>query len=90
MDYNFIYEALLVLMTGAITFFLVPVLKNQGIYFWVLTAVKAAEEVYKEVEKSGLIKEGFVRDFLKAKHIPISEETLILFIKRAVTELRKG
>lgn len=90
MDYNFIWEAVMILLSGIISYYLIPYLKNQGLYFWVLTAVKAAEEIYSDVEKAGIIKEDMVRQFLLDRGIFINEALVTIFIKRAVTELKKG
>lgn len=87
-------NALVVLFTTLITVFLIPYIKSRtteqkydNISFWVEKAVKAAEQIYKESEKSGAIKYNHVVTFLRNKGINIDEEELKNLIESEVLKL---
>ena len=68
---------------------LAPFLKTVFGQFIVSIGVKAAEQAYKEFEKSGPQKKQYVLDWLKEKGITIDPLDLDKFIDSAVKELDK-
>jgi hypothetical protein len=68
---------------------LAPFLKTAFGQFIVSIGVKAAEQAYKEMEKSGEKKKQYVLDWLKQKGIIIDPVDLDKFIDSAVKDLEK-
>jgi hypothetical protein len=68
---------------------LAPFLKTAFGQFIVSIGVKAAEQAYKEMEKSGDKKKQYVLDWLKQKGIIIDPVDLDKFIDSAVKDLEK-
>ena len=68
---------------------LAPFLKTAFGQFIVSIGVKAAEQAYKEMKKSGDKKKQYVLDWLKQKGINIDPMDLDKFIDSAVKDLEK-
>ncbi|MDI9475676.1 MAG: phage holin, LLH family, partial [Bacillota bacterium] len=78
-----------IIITGLIIpFIMQKTTKEQrdNICFWVSTAVKAAEMIYKEAGQ-GKLKKEYVVNFLVARGINITEQELDTLIEAAVKEL---
>ena len=85
--------ALIGLLGTIITYVAVPYFKakttkeqRDGMYFWVKTAVAAAEMIYNEKGK-GLLKKEYVVAFLVERGINININELEVLIEAAVKEL---
>jgi hypothetical protein len=100
MDYTELFTQmtpLLISLLGVLlTYCLVPWLKGkvseqkiQDAEKWVLIAVKAAEQLFKE-SKMGDKKKEYVLDILKSKGITITEQELDAMIEAAVYEISKA
>ena len=55
--------------------------------FWVNMAVRSAEQLFKDIPKSGAGKKQYVINFLKEKGVDLSMEELNVLIESAVKEL---
>ncbi len=93
---NEILTALITLLAGLVTAFLIPYLKaklsekQQAVLMTLIEiAVNAAEQLFKGEEKSGERKLLFVREFLKAQGIANTEKTDGM-IESAVYKMTKG
>ena len=93
MNIDIIAKVIIPIIGAIITFLIVPFLREkttkeqrENIYFWVSTAVKAAEMIYKEVGQ-GKLKKEYVVNFLVARGINITEQELDALIEAAVKEL---
>lgn len=96
-----IVPPLLTLIGVIITTMLVPYLKSKkdlntaekrkvildNIRFWVDIAVRSAEQIYKDMPKSGAEKKQFVLNYLQKKGLDITDEDLNILIESAVKEL---
>lgn len=86
----------LTLLGAVITGVIIPFVKSkttssqqQTILFWVNIAVKAAEQLYKEVGQ-GEVKKEYVKDFLNKFGINITDEQANVLIEACVNELNKS
>ena len=97
-----ILPPIITIISVLITGFLLPYLKNknklntqeerkifmENIKFWVDIAVKSAEQIYKDIPKSGKDKKAYVLNYLNQKGFEITEEDLDVLIESAVKELK--
>lgn len=95
MDYTKIFEAIITLLFALISVFVVPYVKKKisaeklsEILKWVMKAVEAAEQIYKE-SGMGKEKKKFVENFLTEHGISVDIEQLDVLIESAVWELKK-
>lgn len=95
MDYTKIIEAIITLLFALISVFVVPYVKKKiaaeklsEILKWVMKAVEAAEQIYKE-SGMGKEKKKFVENFLTEHGINVDIEQLDVLIESAVWELKK-
>ena len=91
----------LTLLTAVVSLYLVPQLKArkeldteekrkrvlEATKFWVDMAVRSAEQIFKDIPKSGADKKEYVLKFLKEKGIDMSLDDLNILIESAVKEL---
>lgn len=95
MDLTKIIEAVITLLFALISVFVVPYVKKKiaaeklsEILKWVMKAVEAAEQIYKE-SGMGKEKKKFVENFLTEHGINVDIEQLDVLIESAVWELKK-
>lgn len=93
-DLTQIASALITLIVGIVSAFLVPYLKNklgnekfETVRTWVGVAVEAAEMIYTGTGR-GQEKKKYVMDFLSSKGFSINTEELDNLIEAAVLELK--
>lgn len=93
MNIEIIIKVIIPILGAIITYILVPFLKSkttekqrENIYFWVASAVGAAEMIYKE-KGQGKLKKEYVIDFLGSKGIKVTIQELEVLIESAVKEL---
>ena len=73
-DITTILEVAITLLSAVLTGFLIPFVrsrlsaeKKERLEFWIKTAVKAAEQIFKNSEKAGIKKKDWVVQFLLSK-----------------------
>lgn len=59
-----------------------------NVKFWVDMAVLAAEQLFKDIPKSGEAKKDYVIEFLATKGIVLTSEELNIMIEAAVKEMK--
>lgn len=92
-DVTLLIQALIALLSVAITTFLIPYLKSKTnketqdeINKWVAIAVTAAEQLYKS--GNGAEKKKYVKEWLQAHNITYDEAKIDAMIEAAVYELK--
>ena len=95
-DLTPIANAVIAVVAVAITFYLVPWIRNrttaaqrEEINAWVKIAVRAAEQIYRGSGK-GPERKQYVLDFLAQKNLKIDLSELDKMVEAAVLEINKG
>lgn len=95
-DLTGISVAIVVLLTGLVIKFLIPVFNGKvdadtrnEIFFWVKIAVEAAEMVFKGTGL-GAAKKQYVKEFLEEHGFKLDEKELDLAIESAVFEMKNA
>lgn len=93
-DITIIIEAAVTLISAIVTCFLIPLVKSrlsaekkEKLEFWIEAAVKAAEQIFKGIEKSGTQKKEFVVQFLLSKGLVFDIDEVTALIEREVYKL---
>ena len=63
--------------------------QRDNVEFWVKLAISTAEKVYENQTGVGLDKKAYVINFLKSKHINITDEELNVLIEGLLKEIEK-
>lgn len=82
---EFIIKIIIPLLCSVLVIYIIPLLKEKHLYFYVVTAVRAAEQMYKH----GMNEEKFehVKTWIQTK-FKISDDDLKNIIESAVYELK--
>lgn len=93
-DITLLLEATVALISAIITCFLIPLVKSrlsadkkEKLEFWIETAVNAAEQIFKDVQKSGSQKKDFVVQFLLSKGLVFDVDEVTAMIESEVYKL---
>lgn len=94
-DYTFIFELIITLISALISCFLIPTLKSKlseekrsQLLYWVNVAVKAAEQLYGS--KAGKQKKEYVVSFLLSKGIVFDVDEVTALIESEVYNLTES
>lgn len=82
-------RAIIIVIIGAITYIVVPWIKQYRNKWFVAIAVKAAEFAYKEVAKAGPQKRNYVIEWLNKRGIHIDRNILDVLIDSTLQEISK-
>lgn len=88
-DLTPIVVAVIALISAVVSAFVVPWLREKRLYDWVVIAVKAAEQVFKE-SGMGKHKKEYVLAFLKSKGYSVDTESIDMMIESAVHSLTEN
>ena len=93
-DITVIIEAAIALISAVITCFLIPLVKSrlsaekkEKLEFWIKTAVKAAEQIFKNIDKAGTQKKDYVVNFLLSKGLVFDVDEVTALIESEVYKL---
>lgn len=93
-DITVIVEAAIALISAVITCFLIPLVKSrlsaekkERLEFWIKTAVKAAEQIFKNIDKAGTQKKDYVVNFLLSKGLVFDVDEVTAMIESEVYKL---
>ncbi len=93
-DITVIVEAAIALISAVITCFLIPLVKSrlsaekkERLEFWIKTAVKAAEQIFKNIDKAGMQKKDYVVNFLLSKGLVFDVDEVTAMIESEVYKL---
>lgn len=93
-DITTVLEASVALISALITCFLIPLVKSRisadkkgKLEFWIETAVNAAEQLFKGIQKSGSQKKDFVVQFLLSKGLVFDIDEVTAMIESEVYKL---
>lgn len=92
-DYTFVFEFIITLISAVISCFLIPTLKSRlseeklsRLKYWVQVAVEAAEQIYGS--KTGQQKKEYVVSFLLSKGIVFDIDEVTALIESEVHKLQ--
>ncbi len=95
-DITPIIEILITIVSAVLTGFLIPLVKSklsadkkERLEFWIETAVKAAEQLFKDGEKNGKLKKDFVVRFLLSKGLVFDVDEVTALIESEVYKLNQ-
>ena len=93
-DITTILEVAITLLSAVLTGFLIPFVrsrlsteKKERLEFWIRTAVKAAEQIFKNSEKAGIKKKDWVVQFLLSKGLVFDVDEVTALIESEVYRL---
>lgn len=93
-DITVIIEAAIALISAVVTCFLIPLVKSrlsadkkEKLEFWIKTAVKAAEQIFKSIDKAGTQKKNYVVNFLLSKGLVFDIDEVTALIESEVYKL---
>lgn len=93
-DITVIIEAAIALISAVVTCFLIPLVKSrlsadkkEKLEFWIKTAVKAAEQIFKNIDKAGTQKKDYVVNFLLSKGLVFDIDEVTALIESEVYKL---
>ncbi len=93
-DITTILEVAITLLSAVLTGFLIPFVrsrlsaeKKERLEFWIKTAVKAAEQIFKNSEKAGIKKKDWVVQFLLSKGLVFDVDEVTALIESEVYRL---
>lgn len=96
-DITSIIEVLITVISAVLTGFLIPLVrsklsadKKERLEFWIETAVKAAEQLFKNGEKNGRAKKDFVVQFLLSKGLVFDVDEVTALIESEVYKLNRS
>lgn len=96
-DITTILEVAITLLSAVLTGFLIPFVrsrlsteKKERLEFWIRTAVKAAEQIFKNSEKAGIKKKDWVVQFLLSKGLVFDVDEVTALIESEVYRLNRS
>lgn len=96
-DITTILEVAITLLSAVLTGFLIPFVrsrlsaeKKERLEFWIKTAVKAAEQIFKNSEKAGIKKKDWVVQFLLSKGLVFDVDEVTALIESEVYRLNRS
>ena len=96
-DITTILEVAITLLSAVLTGFLIPFVrsrlsaeKKERLEFWIRTAVKAAEQIFKNSEKAGIKKKDWVVQFLLSKGLVFDVDEVTALIESEVYRLSRS
>lgn len=96
-DITTILEVAITLLSAVLTGFLIPFVrsrlsteKKERLEFWIRTAVKAAEQIFKNSEKAGIKKKDWVVQFLLSKGLVFDVDEVTTLIESEVYRLSRS
>lgn len=88
-DLTTIFSAIILLLVALAIRYLVPLIKEKRLQYWVKSAVYAAEMLFKE-SGMGAEKFAYVSKYLASKGFHLNAEDLKVTIESAVMELKNA
>ena len=96
-DITTLLEIAITIVSAILTGFLIPFVrsrlsaeKNEKLEFWIRTAVKAAEQLFKNSEKAGIKKKDWVVQFLLSKGLVFDVDEVTALIESEVYKLSES
>lgn len=93
-DITTLLEIAITIVSAILTGFLIPFVrsrlsaeKNEKLEFWIRTAFKAAEQLFKNSEKAGIKKKDWVVQFLLSKGLVFDVDEVTALIESEVYKL---